>query len=116
MGESQVTLFQPDFNRSIEVEARPQRLSSDTGALLLRELMERMGWTQLIRRNLTDPRDPRRVTHPWVELVRTTVLLQALGWSDQDDVKWLGDDPVLALAVSGRRGQRPVRPAQGREP
>ena len=60
MGESQATLFQPDFNRSIEVEARPQRLSSDSGALLLRELMERMGWTQLIRRYLTDARDPRR--------------------------------------------------------
>ena len=116
MGESQATLFQPDFNRSIEVEARPQRLSSDSGALLLRELMERMGWTQLIRRYLTDARDPRRVTHPWVELVRTTVLLQAQGWSDQDNVKGLHDDPVLALAVSGRRGQRPVRPTQGREP
>jgi len=63
----------------------------------------------VIRRHLTDPRDPRRVTHPWAELVRTTLLLQAQGWSDQDDVKWLGDDPVLALAVSGRRGQRPVR-------
>jgi len=75
MGESQGTLFQPEFNRSIEVEARPQRLSSDTGALLLRELMERMGWTPLIRRYLTDGRDPERVTHPWVELVRTTVLL-----------------------------------------
>lgn len=116
MGESQGTLFQPNFNRSIEVEARRQRLSSDTGALLLRELMERMGWTRLIRKHLTDARDPRRVTHPWVEVVRTTVLLQAQGWSDQDDVKWLHDDPVLALAVSGRRGQRPVRAAQGREP
>jgi hypothetical protein len=31
-------------------------------------------------------------------------------------VKQLHEDPVLGLAVSGRRGQRPLRPAQGREP
>ena len=116
MGDSQSTLFQPEFNQSIIVEARRQRLSSDTGALVLRELMERMGWTELIREHLSDGRDSRRVTHPWVELLRTTVLLQAQGWSDQDDVTGLRDDPALALAVSGRRGQRPVRPAQGREP
>jgi hypothetical protein len=116
MGESQGTLFQPDFNRSIQVEARRQRLSTEAGALLLRELMERMGWAALMGEHLNDGRDSRRVTHPWVELLRTTVLLQAQGWSDQDDVTGLRDDPVLALAVSGRRGQRPVRPAQGREP
>ena len=116
MGESQGTLFQPEFNRSIQVEARRQRLSTEAGALVLRELMERMGWAALMRKHLTDGRDSRRATHPWVELLRTTVLLQAQGWSDQDDVTGLRDDPVLALAVSGRRGQRPVRPAQGREP
>lgn len=30
-------------------------------------------------------------------------------------MKGLHADPVLALAVSGRRSQRPLRPAQGRE-
>jgi hypothetical protein len=37
MGEVQGTLFSPDFNRSVVIEARPERLSSDVGALLIRQ-------------------------------------------------------------------------------
>jgi hypothetical protein len=116
MGESQGTLFPLEFNRSIHVEARGDRLSSDSGALLLRELMERLGYTQRIAKHLSDPRVQERVTHPFEELVRTAVLLLAQGWSDQNDVTRLREDPALRLAVSGRRGQRPLLPAVGREP
>jgi hypothetical protein len=116
MGESQGTLFPLEFNRSIRVEARGDRLSSDSGVLLLRELMERLGYTQRFAQHLSDPRAPERITHPFVELVRTAVLLLAQGWSDQNDVTRLREDPALRLAVSGRRGQRPLRPAAGREP
>jgi len=31
------------FNRSIRIEARPERLTTDPGAVLLREIMERLG-------------------------------------------------------------------------
>lgn len=116
MGESQGTLFPLEFNRSIRVEARGDRLSSDSGALLLRELMERLGYTPRFAEHLRDPRTPERITHPFVELVRTAVLLLAQGWSDQNDVTRLRQDPALRLAVSGRRGQRPLQPAVGREP
>lgn len=70
MGESQLTLFQPNFNRSIHVEARPERLSSDAGAVLLRELMRRSGLSGLLDEHLCDPRDPSRVIHPFSELLR----------------------------------------------
>ena len=66
--------------------------------------------------HLHDPRDAARVTHPFQELLRTAVLLLAQGWSDQSDVQLLRDDPALRLAVSSRRGQRPLREADGREP
>ncbi|MBA4158963.1 MAG: transposase [Gemmatimonadetes bacterium] len=65
MGEDQCSLFSPDFNRSIHIEARADRLSSDAGALLLRQLMERLGYTALFRKHLSDARDPDRVTHPF---------------------------------------------------
>jgi len=61
--------------------------------LLLRELMERLGWSALLEQELTDPRDRTRITHPFIELLRTTVLLQAQGWSDQVDVGCLRDRP-----------------------
>jgi hypothetical protein len=116
MGEFQTTLFQPEFNRSIQVEARPERLSADAGALLLRELMDRSGLSELLLEHLSDARDPDRTEHPFVELLRTWLLLDTQGWSSQVDVTLLRDDPLFRLAVSKRRGQRPVRAAEGREP
>lgn len=116
MGESQCSLFSLEFNRSVHVEARPERLSADSGALLLRELMDRLGFDALVKRHLRDSRDPARVTHPLVELLRTAVLMPAQGWSDHLDVNHLRDDPILRLAVSSRRGQSPLRRGDGRAP
>jgi hypothetical protein len=116
MGEEQGTLFCPEFNQSIRVEARPEKLTSDAGALLVREVMDRLGYAELFERHLTDPRVPGRVTHPQVELLRTALLLLAQGWSDQSSAELLRADPALRTAVSGRRGQRSLREAIGREP
>ncbi len=117
MGDFQCSLFSPDFNRSIHIEARPERLSTDGGALLLRELLERLGYPGMFRKHLTDPRHPSRVTHPFEELLRTGLFLQAQGWSDHIDVDRLREDPIFRLAVSRRRGQRPLRAAEeSREP
>lgn len=116
MGDSQGTLFSLEYNQSIHIEARPERVSGEAGALLLRQLMDRLGYPQLFDRHLRDPRDAARVTHPFQELLRTAVLLLAQGWSDQSDVGLLRDDPALRLAVSSRRGQRPLREAVDREP
>lgn len=114
MGEIQSTLFSPDFNRSIEIEARPERLSADGGAVLLRDLMDRFRLPALIGKYLWDSRDPERVTHPFLELLRTQVLLLAHGWRDQADVLLLRGDPIFRLASSTRRGQSPLRPSKSR--
>lgn len=116
MGEDQGSIFTPEFNRSIQVEARAERLSTEAGALLLRELMERTGLMALLRSHLKDPRDGSRVVHPFDELLRTTLLLLTQGWSDQFDVNGVRNDPILRLAVSGRRGERPLRESEGQEP
>lgn len=109
MGEVQGRLFSLDFNRSVRIEARPEHLSGDAGAILLRELTDRLGLPVLVRMHLHDPRDPDRVTHPFLELLRTWVLLLSQGWRDQHDVKLLREDPILRLAVSTRRGDGPLR-------
>lgn len=116
MGEVQATLFQPDFNRSVRVEARPERLSADAGTLLMRSLMDRLGLSRLLLRHLNDPRDPSRITHPWLELLRTEILLKCQGWSEHTDVTLLRDDPLFRLAASVRRGDSPLRPAPGHIP
>ena len=43
MGEANSTLFGFSFNRSIELEGRPERLTADAGVLAVRELDERVG-------------------------------------------------------------------------
>jgi hypothetical protein len=108
MGERQGTLFRLDFNGSVRVEARPERLTSDAGAVLLRSLLDRLGFPALVRRHLHDLRDAARVRHEFLELVRTHVLLLAQGWTDQKDADRLRGDPALRLAISGRRGTVPV--------
>ncbi len=115
MGEFQCSLFQPDFNRSIRVESRRERLSADGGALLLRELMDRLDYTALFRKHLRDPRDPARVTHAHEELLRTELLRLAQGWTAHSDLALLSEDPALRLAVSSRRGQRALRAGAGRD-
>lgn len=116
MGEEQGILFSPEYNRSIRVEARPEKLTSDAGALVMREVMDRLGYSRLFSRHLTDPRVPGRITHPQIELLRTALLLLAQGWSEQSDVELLRADPAFRAAVSNRRGQWPLREAAGREP
>lgn len=104
MGESQLSIFKPDFNRSIQVEARPERLTMDAGALLLRQLMDSGGLSALLVEHLVDARNPFFVEHGFLELLRTMLLLPAQGWRDQLDVTLLREDPVLRLAISERRG------------
>lgn len=116
MGE-ELSLFQPEFNGSIRVEARAERLTSDAGAVLLREVLERLGITQWLAERLVDSRRPDLVTHPLAELLNTSLLMLGQGWRDQDDADSLRDDAVFRLAVSGRRGIAPLecRPAEERE-
>lgn len=117
MGEN-LTLFAAEFNRSIVVEARPERLSSEAGAVIVREVIERLGITGWLVERLVDPRDPALITHPLAELIQTMLLLLAQGWRDQDDADALRDDAVMRLAVSTRRGISPLqtRPRKEGEP
>ena len=114
MGE-EVPLFRTEFNRSIQVEARPERLTSDAGAVLLREVEERLGVTEKLAEKLIDSRNPNAITHPLAEMVRTSLLLMCLGWRDQDDADALRDDPAFRLATSNRRGVSPLQTREAEE-
>lgn len=99
-----LTLFSLEFNQSIRVEARPERLTTDPGAILLRETMERIGIIPWLVRRIQDARNPDLITHPMAELLRTELIRLGQGWRDQDDADALRNDAVMRLAVSNRRG------------
>jgi len=116
MGEVQGTLFPLECNRSVVIEARPERLTADAGALLMRELSDRLGLERLVSEHLDDPRDPAKVCHSFLELLRTRLFMLAQGWADQNDVALLHADPALQLAVSERRGDRALRTPEAHVP
>ncbi|MDD5351447.1 MAG: IS1380 family transposase [Chthoniobacteraceae bacterium] len=101
------------FNAAVKVEARPERLSGEAGALLEREIDERLGLTDSLAQKLRDPRHPALTVHPLVELLRARLYLIGGGWRDQDDADKLRHDPALRLAVSARRGDAALKPARG---
>lgn len=111
MGE-ELSLFRAEFNGSLRVEAREERLTGDAGCILLREVLERLGLSRWLSGKLFDRRDQDLITHPLVELVHTSLLLLAQGWRDQDDADTLRNDPALRLAVSERRGVGPLLAAE----
>jgi hypothetical protein len=114
MGEARQRLLGVEFNGAIRIEGRPERLTADAGAIIVREVDERLGVTKDLASELTDPREPKAVTHPFRELLATSIVLLALGWRDQDDGDALRHDPVLRLTVSQRTGDAPLRtPSQG---
>ncbi len=112
MGEQQQgTLFRPDFNRAVRVQASTSVVTGDAGALVLREVADRLGYREAFGRVL-DHRVQHLVTHPLLELMMTRVLLLAQGWHDQDDADLLRHDPAFRLAVSTRRGTAPLEEAE----
>ena len=54
MGEKQDQPFQLSFNASLKVDFQGSRVTSDGGLVLVRELDERLGLSELIEQHLTD--------------------------------------------------------------
>jgi hypothetical protein len=73
-------------------------LSSDGGALLLREIERRTGLADVLASCLADRRDPARVRHSFTAMIRARVMAIACGYEDCDDLDVLRDDPALKMA------------------
>ena len=73
-------------------------ISSNGGALLLREVDRRLGLTARVARALGDRRQRGKVRHEVVTMVRQRVHAIALGYEDLNDHDALRDDPVVQTA------------------
>src|SRR4051794_741517 len=101
MGETLLPVA-TSFNASLSIEARPEHLTGDAGAVLVREVIERTGILEWMTARLHDPRQPHLVTYPLAELLRTVLVLFAPGWRDQDDADALRLDPALRRCRGAR--------------
>lgn len=111
MGET-LTSWSPACNGSVNVQLSGDTTTSDGGALLLREALDRSGVIEALDAYLVDPRDPLRVRHSLASQLRAVVLQRAMGWYDLNDTGTLRQDPLWQLASSDARGLTPLGEAR----
>jgi len=75
------------------------KISSDAGALLLREAERITGIIRQFAACFTDYRDPELIEHTVKELVAQRIYALALGYEDLNDHDDLRHDPLLAVLV-----------------
>jgi hypothetical protein len=74
-------------------------VTSDGGALLLREVEHRTGMLRRFATCFTDQRAPDRIEHPVEDLIKQRVYALVLGYEDLNDHDQLRRDPLLAVLV-----------------
>jgi hypothetical protein len=85
--------FHPTLPITIAFDA-PQ-ISSDGGAILLRQMDDRLGLSKWLAALLPDARNPAKIQHGRREQVRQRLYQIALGYADCNDADRLRHDPVL---------------------
>ncbi|HEX9245848.1 MAG TPA: transposase, partial [bacterium] len=99
MGEAQNQPFQLSFNPALKVEFQGSRVTSDGGLILVRELDERLGLSDLIAQHITDPRG-KNTQFPLADLIRQSVYRRLAGYEDVNDAESLAHDPTFRLISS----------------
>lgn len=74
-------------------------ITSDAGALLLREVDAKFGLLDKFAACFTDHRDAEIIEHPLVDLLKQRIFGLCLGYEDLNDHDQLRLDPLLATAV-----------------
>lgn len=81
-------------------------ITSNAGVLLLRAVDERLGLTARLAACLPDGREPGKVQHSVLRLLRQRLYQIACGYEDCNDADQLRRDPAFKLAVGQAPGQR----------
>ena len=103
--------FAPLAKRDVVADFEGGTITSDAGALLLRELEAATTIIQRFADCFSDHRDPQLIEHSITELVAPRVYGLALGYEDLNDHDELRKDPLLATLVgkADPTGQSRVR-------
>ena len=92
--------FPPLKRRRIEAAFTGGAITSNAGALLLREIDRQLGLLKAVDRAISDKRDQRYVRPSQSSLLRQRIYGLALGYEDLNDPDPLRSDPALVSAVS----------------
>src|SRR5499427_1356122 len=89
--------FAPHFSRQVSAHFSERQLSTEGGALLLRETDRKIGLLSRVRKCFSDYRHPAFIEHELGELLAQRIYGLALGYEDLNDHEELRRDPLLAL-------------------
>lgn len=83
----------------IEVSFDGGDITSDGGVILLRSADKKLGLCERLSKILKDPRDPSRVEHSLLTMLKQRIFGIALGYEDLNDHDRLRKDPAIQSSV-----------------
>jgi Transposase DDE domain group 1 len=106
VGETENRPFQFSFNSSLRVDFQGARVTSGGGLILVRELDERLGLSELMDRHLSDSRRGKNIQLPLADLLRQSIYSRLAGYEDVNDAARLSQDPTFRLIGSRKIWER----------
>jgi Transposase DDE domain group 1 len=100
--------FAPHFSRQVSAQFSERQLSTEGGALLLRETDRKIGLLSRVNQCFSDHRHPMWIVHELSELLAQRIYGLALGYEDLNDHEQLRRDPLLALMAGKRKLEEPL--------
>jgi Transposase DDE domain group 1 len=91
--------FSTLVNKAVVADFLGGRLTTDAGALLLREIAEKIGLFEALNAVIPDPRNPVFTIHEQRALLAQRIIAIALGYEDLNDHQKLRTDPALQVAA-----------------
>jgi hypothetical protein len=96
---AQLTLEGEEFSKPVVARFDTPHSSSDGGAVLVKAVDGRLGLTRGLAACWDDPREPGKVVHEVVDLLRQRVFGLCCGYADCNDAARLAHDPVHKLIL-----------------
>ncbi|MHB1938009.1 MAG: transposase, partial [Acidobacteriaceae bacterium] len=96
------------FSRRVEASFTAGQVSSDGGALLLRQADRKIGLLDRVASCFTDRRSPVFVQHQLSEMLAQRIYGLALGYEDLNDHEQLRHDPLMAVLAGRRKLEDPL--------
>jgi len=85
--------------RQVQADFAGGAITSDAGALLLREVDRKLGLIDALCDVIPDPRNPTLITHQQRTMLAQRILAIALGNEDLNDHQHLRDDPLMQVVT-----------------
>ena len=102
--------FERLFGKEVTTRFAGGRMTSDGGALPLREIDRKYEITKSAADCIDDPRNPEKITHDLQKILRQRIFSIACGYEDCNDATTLRSDPTMKT-VSGRLAESGEDPA-----